>query len=187
MFTRVLPLSNITRPASSAKRVQSRPVPTFLPATNFVPRCLTRILPAVTSSPPYRFTPKRLLTLSRPLRTLPCPFLCAICFVYRSSGVPGEWPVIILNLYFFDLQHRQFLSVANGLVIALAALHLERHFLLSTFVLHYIGKDARVGHSGGPYVQLAVVIYKQHPIQCHCLARFHSQALHFQRIARSDA
>jgi hypothetical protein len=33
------------------------------------------MLPAVTSSPPYRFTPSRLLTLSRPLRELPCPFL----------------------------------------------------------------------------------------------------------------
>ncbi len=56
---------------TSANNVQSRPVPTFLPATNLVPRWRTRMLPAVTNSPPNRFTPSRLLTLSRPLRTLP--------------------------------------------------------------------------------------------------------------------
>jgi hypothetical protein len=31
--------------------------------------------PALTSSPPYRFTPRRWLALSRPFRELPCPFM----------------------------------------------------------------------------------------------------------------
>src|SRR5204863_5494491 len=80
---RLLSLSNSTLPSTSANKVQSRPVPTFLPATNFVPRCRTRMLPAVTNSPPNRFTPSLLLTLSRPLRTLPPPFLCAINFLHE--------------------------------------------------------------------------------------------------------
>src|SRR5439155_10474513 len=72
-----------TLPSTNANSVQSRPVPTLLPAMKRVPRCRTRMLPAVTNSPPYRFTPRRLLTLSRPLRTLPCPFLCAISYSYN--------------------------------------------------------------------------------------------------------
>src|SRR5262249_27110068 len=46
-------------------------------------RCRTRMLPAVTDSPPYRLMPSRWLCDSRPLRTEPCPFLCAML----SSGV----------------------------------------------------------------------------------------------------
>ena len=38
---------------------------------NLLPRWRTMMLPAVTTSPPNSFTPSRLLTLSRPLRTLP--------------------------------------------------------------------------------------------------------------------
>src|SRR5205814_9966224 len=108
-FTRWLSLSNMTFPSTSANNVQSRPVPTFWSALNFVPRWRTRMLPAVTNSPPNRFTPSRLLTLSRPLRTLPPPFLCAIR----------------LRFDFFDLNHRQFLTMPDSLVIALAPFHLE--------------------------------------------------------------
>jgi hypothetical protein len=71
ILIRVLALSNLTLPSISANKVQSRPVPTFWPAVNLVPRCRTKMLPAVTNSPPYRLTPSLLLTLSRPLRTLP--------------------------------------------------------------------------------------------------------------------
>src|SRR6267142_1507387 len=60
---------------SMLTRRPPRPRPTFLPGKNFVPRCRTMMLPATTSSLPNRFTPSRLLTLSRPFLTLPCPFL----------------------------------------------------------------------------------------------------------------
>src|SRR5205807_5013523 len=55
-----------------------RPRPTFFPGRNFVPRWRTMMLPATTTSLPNFFTPSRLLTLSRPFLTLPCPFLCAM-------------------------------------------------------------------------------------------------------------
>src|SRR6266542_3617782 len=42
---------------------------------NFVPRWRTMMLPATTISLPNFFTPSRLLTLSRPILTLPCHFL----------------------------------------------------------------------------------------------------------------
>jgi hypothetical protein len=51
-FTRRLFLSKATLPSTSAKSVQSRPVPTFLPAMNLLPRWRTMMLPAVTASPP---------------------------------------------------------------------------------------------------------------------------------------
>src|SRR5439155_15285675 len=56
----------------------SRPSPTFFPGKNLVPRWRTMMLPATTISLPNFFTPSRLLTLSRPFLTLPCPFLCAM-------------------------------------------------------------------------------------------------------------
>ena len=71
ILMRRLSLSKKTLPFFSAYKVQSRPVPTLTPAWNLVPHCRTRMLPAVTDSPPNRLTPRRLLTLSRPLRTLP--------------------------------------------------------------------------------------------------------------------
>src|SRR5258708_14275381 len=85
MFTRRLFLSKATLPSTRANKVQSRPVPTLLPAKNLVPRWRTMMLPAVTNSPPKHFTPNRFLTLSRPLRTLPCPFLCAILYALISA------------------------------------------------------------------------------------------------------
>ncbi len=48
-----------------------------------------------------------------------------------------------LKLNFFDLDDRQFLAVADGLVIALAAFHLESEFLFAALVFHDISDDAR--------------------------------------------
>src|SRR5712691_1086092 len=125
MFTRRLFLSKATLPSTSANNVQSRPVPTLLPAKNLVPRWRTMMLPAVTNSPPKHFTPNRLLTLSRPLRTLPCPFLCAIH--------------LCLDLRDFD--PGQFLPVSYGAMVAFPALHLEGDFLLAPEVLDNVGHD----------------------------------------------
>src|SRR5690349_24482974 len=62
----------------SAKSVWSLPNPTPGPGKNLVPRWRTRMLPALTTSPPYRFTPSRWELLSRPFLVEPCPFLCAM-------------------------------------------------------------------------------------------------------------
>src|SRR5262249_22048971 len=53
-------------------------MPTLWPACHLVPRWRTMMLPARTDSPPNFFTPRRLLSLSRPLRDEPPAFLCAI-------------------------------------------------------------------------------------------------------------
>jgi hypothetical protein len=53
-------------------------MPTFEPGWNFVPLCLTIILPGTTISLPNFLTPKRLPAESLPFLELPPAFLCAI-------------------------------------------------------------------------------------------------------------
>ena len=50
-------------------------MPTFTPGWNFVPRCRTRIVPAVTAVPSNVFTPRRCAWESRPLRVEPPPLV----------------------------------------------------------------------------------------------------------------
>src|ERR671915_566487 len=57
-------------------------MPTLSPGCTRVPRWRTRICPALTRSPPYTLTPRRLDCESRPLRELPPAFLCAMCRFY---------------------------------------------------------------------------------------------------------
>src|SRR5437764_5771335 len=70
--------SNFTRPAVFAKIVSSLPSPAFSPGVNLRPRWRTMIVPPVTRLPSCAFTPSRWEFESRPLRELPCPFLCAM-------------------------------------------------------------------------------------------------------------
>src|SRR5260221_8579278 len=81
-----LPSRNATQPSVSANKVWSLPRPTFEPGCHLVPRWRTMMLPARTDSPPNFFTPRRLLSLSRPLRDEPPAFLCAIAG-YFAFGV----------------------------------------------------------------------------------------------------
>src|SRR5947209_14666998 len=53
-------------------------MPTLSPGCHLVPRWRTMMLPARTVSLPNFFTPRRLLSLSRPLRDEPPAFLCAM-------------------------------------------------------------------------------------------------------------
>src|SRR5262245_10431816 len=72
---------NSTRPSRLAKIVSSRPMPAPVPGRKRVPRCRTRIIPALTSWPSNSLTPSRLDCESRPFFEEPSPFLCAIFFV----------------------------------------------------------------------------------------------------------
>src|SRR5882762_8301623 len=77
--------SNFTTPVTSAKSVSSLPWPTFSPAWCFVPRWRTRIVPALTSWPPKRFTPSLCPCESRPFVEEPPPFLCAMTFILGNN------------------------------------------------------------------------------------------------------
>src|SRR5690606_28314892 len=94
-------------PSIWAKRVKSRPTPTFLQGCHFVPHCLTRMLPAVTNWPAVAFSPRRCERESRPLRVEPCPFLCAM--------------TCLLSCYnFFNFHSGVFLAVTNGASVVFA-------------------------------------------------------------------
>src|ERR1700733_5304415 len=47
------------------------------------------MVPARTTSPVWRFTPRRFALESRPLRELPPPFLCSIAWFLLGFGGPG--------------------------------------------------------------------------------------------------
>ena len=84
-FTTISPLKcflrleeNFTFPAFRAKRVWSRPTPTFLPAMIFVPRCRTIIEPTFADCPSASLVPKYFGFESRRFFAEPPAFLCAI-------------------------------------------------------------------------------------------------------------
>src|SRR5207237_73983 len=87
--------SKRTTPSTSANRVWSRPMPTLDPGKIAVPRWRSRMVPALTSCPAPVFIPSRWPTLSRPLRELPAPFLCAMpysCVVVFASAATLRRP-----------------------------------------------------------------------------------------------
>src|SRR2546429_240912 len=55
-------------------------MPTLVPGKIAVPRWRRRMVPAFTDWPAPVFMPSRWPTLSRPLRELPAPFLCAMSY-----------------------------------------------------------------------------------------------------------
>src|SRR5436190_13074730 len=77
------------------------------------------MLPALMSSPPYDFTPRRFDSESRPFRELPPAFLCAIgCSPSAEDALDLELGVI--------------LPMALMLLVVLAPAHLENRDLLAT-------------------------------------------------------
>src|SRR4029079_5046488 len=76
---------NSTLPSISANSVSSPPRPTPVPGWKWVPRWRTMISPALTSWPPYRFTPRRCELESRPFLVDAAPFLCSM-FVFLRPG-----------------------------------------------------------------------------------------------------
>src|SRR5581483_1031428 len=98
------------------------------------------ILPATTASLPNFLTPSRLLTLSRPFLTLPCPFLWAIkLFLFAGcrsllGSAAGDA---------FDLQTGELATMTDGAVIAFAAAILEGDDLLVFALLDHFGRDFR--------------------------------------------
>src|SRR3989339_2019061 len=90
-------------------------MPTLRPGRTLVPSCRMMMEPGWACCPPYSLTPRRCPALSRPLRQLPCPFLCAM--VVPRSGV-------VLDRVDLDLR--------NGLSMALLA-----PVILAPFELEY--------------------------------------------------
>src|SRR6266545_7769935 len=117
--------SKRTYPSALANSVWSTPTPTLTPGLKRVPRCRTRMLPAVTNWPPKRLTPSIWGLESRPFLELPTPFLWAMRLhldlgnADRRQRLPmPAVPPIVLPALELDHQDLRALSLGD---------HLARH------------------------------------------------------------
>src|SRR5213082_2794535 len=99
------------------------------------------MLPATTSSLPNFFTPSRLLTLSRPFLTLPCPFLCAMRLLFllglrllRFRSLPAQADP-------GNFHPRQFAPMSHSPMISFPPAILERDDLLVFALLDDFTRD----------------------------------------------
>src|SRR3954467_14023212 len=121
-----------------------------------------RIFPATTISLPNFFTPRRLLTLSRPFLTLPCPFLCAM----KLSGFVRGFGLCLLRLRRLsakadagNFNPGQFPAMTDCPVITLPAAIFKRDDFLVLALLEHLTGDRRPLDQGGPvgdFVSVAV-------------------------------
>src|SRR5690606_15767351 len=133
------------------------------------------ISPALTSWPPKRLTPRRLLSDSRPLRVLPAAFLCAIVQILQSGLDAG------------DLHGSKPLAVALLLAMMLAAAEFDdTNLVVTTLFNHFSGHlgtaDQRLANS-----DLVTVCNQQHFVEVNAFASADFQLLDFQRVAFFNA
>src|SRR5688572_6710592 len=128
-----------------------------------VPTCRTRMLPAFTCWPAKRFVPRRWPLLSRPLRELPCPFLCAIV-------VPSLARFVGLALDRFDSYLGEALPVPLLAAVVLAPLALEDDELARAALPHDGADHARARHERLADARLAFAGHDQHLVERHALA-----------------
>src|SRR5712675_1084684 len=105
-------------PSTTVNSVSSDARRTFLPGWSLVPRCRTRMVPAVTLSPPNFLTPRYCGLESRPLREEPTPFLCAM-----ARPLP--------DLHVSNLDFSELLAVSRVVAIAAPACEAEDVDLLA--------------------------------------------------------
>src|SRR5262245_34216439 len=135
--------SNFTRPAILAKIVSSLPRPALRPGRKRRPRWRTMIVPPVTRLPSWALTPRRCEFESRPLRELPCPFLCAMGALQKNV---------------LDAHARERGAMAFGAAHALAALLLEHADFGAAGLAFDDRDDARLGDEGRAGEDLAAVL-----------------------------
>src|SRR5437868_7072103 len=148
------------------------------------------MLPATTTSLPNFFTPSRLLTLSRPFLTLPCPFLCAMRLsgFFRVVGLgllrPGS---LSAEADAGDLNASQLAPMPDGAVIAFSPAVLEGDdflvlALLEDFAGHGCSFDERAAVG-----ELVAVAMKKDIAKNSFLAWIAFEQVHVDDIALCDA
>src|ERR1051326_2204892 len=145
------------------------------------------MLPATTAWLPNFFTPRRLLTLSRPFLTLPCPFLCAMSLLFllglgllRFRGLPTETDA-------GDLHAGQFAPVTDSAVITLPAAILEGDDFLVLALLDYFAGDGRAFDERRAVRDLVAVTVKKDVGKDTFLPRFLIEEIDIDNVAFRDA
>src|SRR5688572_9706239 len=148
------------------------------------------MFPATTTSLPNFFTPRRLLTLSRPFLTLPCPFLCAMRLSgffrgFRCLGLLGfrRFPA---QVDAGDLDPRQLPAVANRAVVTLPATIFEGDDLLVFALLYYFTGDGRAFDEGVALGLLVAVAMEKHIGKNAFLARLFIEKVDIDDISFRD-
>src|SRR6478735_2037083 len=129
------------------------------------------MLPASTCSPPKRFTPRRLLWDSRPLRVLPPAFLCAISCSLRDRR---------------DLHQRVLLAMIAGPLVVFAATELHDHLLLALAVAFHRGADHCSGEQRRADPEVAAIGDQQHFVERDGRARGCVELLDLQQAVFFD-
>src|SRR4029453_15470267 len=178
MLTSRRPLrsSNATTPFALANRVKSTPRPTLWPGKNRVPRCRTRIEPAVTHCPENRLTPSILGWLSRPFLGLPTPFLCAMDWDSVPSGARFDAG---------DPHRGERLAMALPAPVVLPALELHDDDLLLAAHSHDLAEHARASETGGVHDGITVRAEVRHLAELHRVALSGGQTLELDHVALS--
>src|SRR2546423_10243312 len=101
------------------------------------------MFPATTVSLPNFFTPSRLLTLSRPFLTLPCPFLCAMRLLFLLGLRLLRFRSLSAQADAGDLHARQFTAMAHRAVITFSPAIFERDDLFVLALLDDFAGDGR--------------------------------------------
>jgi len=118
-------------------------------------------------------------------------------FFYTKAFADAVAPVLYAALTFFmchkilsvdcgDFDDRQFLTMTDGLVITLAALHLERQLVLAALVFDDVRSDSRTGDGGRAHAQFAVVVDQQHAVKRDRLAGFNFKTFDFELVASDN-
>src|SRR3989442_134012 len=77
--------------------------------------------------------------------------------------------------------------MADRLMIAFSAFHLEGDLLFASDMLEHIRHNCRAWDRRRSHGELAVIVDQQDPLEGHWPSRFHGQSFDFQRITRGDA
>src|SRR5262249_39684728 len=157
-----------TKPSLRAYRVGSAPSPTFSPGRKRVPRCRTRMLPAVTNWPPKRLTPSICGLESRPFRELPTPFLCAMR----------------LDLDLGNAYRAQDLTMPAVASIVLSPLELDDQDLGALLLGDDLARHASGGQRLGIDRDLAVLVHEEHPVELDRASLRLAETLHRDHLPR---
>jgi len=90
------------------------------------------------------------------------------------------------KLNFFDFNDRQFLAVADGFMITLAAFHLESELLVAALMFHHVGNDAGAGNGWAADRNLVAADH-QNTVKSEWFARLDIKAFDFERVARGNS
>jgi hypothetical protein len=138
------------------------------------------MVPAFTLCPANLFTPSRLPWLSRPLRLVPPPFLCAICcYLFFPAAGPLHWFGFLRPRwkYLVYAQSGEKLAVPVLTAIANLGLVLKNNDLLALAIPLRCSHYLRPVDDWFADRHLVTIGNKQHPVQFDSTALSHIQML----------